>query len=1376
MTAESVKHFDKRWRLTRAGVVNVWHYLDNEFIISGGRLILRGANGSGKSRALEMLLPFLLDADRRRMDATGSQKVSLDELMRTGARGQTNRIGYLWLELARPDEHLTLGAHIKYSASAHRSEVRFFTTVLRVGDELPLLGANRAPLPRDQLAERIGQQSLTDAEQHREVVRTKVFGLHGETGRDRFTGLVQLLHTLRSPDVGNRIDEGKLPQILSDALPPLSERTLEQAGDRLDGLTETRAAQEKLVETLGHVQRFYAVYSAYAAGILIQSATVLRDAAGELESAREECRSLTDQLNRARSDHAAATTRAAELEDAVEELRTSIDGLRKAPLFKKAEDLAQQATTVDALRRSAEQALENARRARADETDAAARTANVLAELQTAVIVAADLLAQAVDRLAVEDISRSRLPISIGMRMEPDDTVIDPVQDSLDQAPVAIERPRSAVVEILPESLDDTAAAARDCARAAEEREKKAGRREDEARRLAGQRAAVEALEREADEKQQAAGDAETISAEAAGDRDELGVALNRSWRAWLDSGSTETLLGEIDRSHSAIEALDSDIEILCGEDPSTDLLLDNLDRLAARLATPVIDRLAVDVSRINHEIRAEEDTAAELIARQRELEAEQDPEPPSAPWQAPTSGVPLWRVIDFRAGVPDADRAGIEGALLASGLLTATLDGNGDLRSADGETLLRAAAISVGSPLSDALGPDPSAAEHATAVQRVLASIGWQDPHATTSVGPDGTWRNGVLQGRHMPASAQHIGASARAAARREHLAAIKTRLGRIAESITAHQNRLRNLASHRTALDTHLRTAPTSRALVERRVTARTQRKQAEDAADRARNAARRAETARSDWSRHDSEHRDLCNAMALPPNADGLRAVQTRCARARAVCLELEQSCGSVVGAAERAGEARQDYLSKRKRRIDDEATAESARQDWYRDATELAALQEALDLPIRELTAQIEASQAELKRTERQRREADHRAQSRKTEAETTKVRLETANYRERSGTEDLRQAGDLFNNRMHLPGLRASATPHPLKPIQDVTDPAAARRTAEEVLRALRSTKTHDVNRLLTALTKFGADTSGHLEVLHHIEHGVHLIRLEGVENHHDLPAVLAYLKHRVEVGRHALTEREREVFTEFVLGNVTDELRRRVQQARQLVQAMSTSLAGTRTSHGIGVRIGWELDSGDSELQRLMQLVGIADQVRSEQDSEELVGLVRERVERLHTADASSGYTAHLREALDYRLWHSVEVTILGPDPGQARRISRRAKISQGETRFVSYVTLFAAADGYLSGLPDAEGALRLVLLDDAFAKVDQRAIGELMGLLVRLDIDFVMTGHALWGTVPEVPALDIYEIRRIGDSSVVPTRIHWDGRNRNYLVSVPPR
>ena len=90
---------------------------------------------------------------------------------------------------------------------------------------------------------------------------------------------------------------------------------------------------------------------------------------------------------------------------------------------------------------------------------------------------------------------------------------------------------------------------------------------------------------------------------------------------------------------------------------------------------------------------------------------------------------------------------------------------------------------------------------------------------------------------------------------------------------------------------------------------------------------------------------------------------------------------------------------------------------------------------------------------------------------------------------------------------------------------------------------------------------------------------------------------------------------------------------------------------------------------------------------------------------------------------------------------------------------------MFAAADGYLTSLGDDGRALRLILLDDAFAKVDNGTVAELMGLLVALDLDFVMTGHALWGCFPEVPRLDVYEVRRSDGSSAVTTHVHWDGR-----------
>jgi hypothetical protein len=75
-------------------------------------------------------------------------------------------------------------------------------------------------------------------------------------------------------------------------------------------------------------------------------------------------------------------------------------------------------------------------------------------------------------------------------------------------------------------------------------------------------------------------------------------------------------------------------------------------------------------------------------------------------------------------------------------------------------------------------------------------------------------------------------------------------------------------------------------------------------------------------------------------------------------------------------------------------------------------------------------------------------------------------------------------------------------------------------------------------------------------------------------------------------GRSALTDREREVFTRFVLGGVAEELRRRVNQAGQLVAAMNTSLKGIRTSNGIGVRLGWGLREEHAALGRVLELVG----------------------------------------------------------------------------------------------------------------------------------------------------------------------------------------
>ncbi|MGC0420228.1 hypothetical protein [Embleya sp. AB8] len=77
-----------------------------------------------------------------------------------------------------------------------------------------------------------------------------------------------------------------------------------------------------------------------------------------------------------------------------------------------------------------------------------------------------------------------------------------------------------------------------------------------------------------------------------------------------------------------------------------------------------------------------------------------------------------------------------------------------------------------------------------------------------------------------------------------------------------------------------------------------------------------------------------------------------------------------------------------------------------------------------------------------------------------------------------------------------------------------------------------------------------------------------------------------------------------------------------------------------------------------------------------------------------------------------------------------------------------------------------------MILLDDAFAKVDEPTHGRLLGLLVRIDLDFVLTSERLWGTFREVPSLHIYEcLRDPHHRGVATLHFTWDG-SRKHLVA----
>ena len=233
-----------RFRLARAGIHQVWQY-DDELSFGDGRLLLRGKNGAGKSKALEVLLPFLLDGDTRRIDASGGGKTSLKWLMLDGWTAGANRLGYLWAEFMRVDDEgeprrLTLGAMIRASASTGEAKAEFFVTTRAVGDELPLHDPDRRP-SREKARDLVGHDNWYERPaDYRARVARELFGL---SDLARYRNLVHLLYGLRRPTIGDRIESGELVKVLSDALPPLDDDVIDKVARNLDDLDSVRSAR-----------------------------------------------------------------------------------------------------------------------------------------------------------------------------------------------------------------------------------------------------------------------------------------------------------------------------------------------------------------------------------------------------------------------------------------------------------------------------------------------------------------------------------------------------------------------------------------------------------------------------------------------------------------------------------------------------------------------------------------------------------------------------------------------------------------------------------------------------------------------------------------------------------------------------------------------------------------------------------------------------------------------------------------------------------------------------------------------------------------------------------------------------------------------------
>ncbi|BCJ55944.1 hypothetical protein Asp14428_74190 [Actinoplanes sp. NBRC 14428] len=844
-----------RFRLHRAGISNIWQYGEQVFDFEDGRLLLRGKNGAGKSKALEILLPFLLDGDTKRLDATGAGRTTFRWLMSEGATG-VNRQGHAWLELRRIDEEgaerfLTLGAVVRWSSSTAEARLAFFLTPSRVGIDVDLV-VDHQPVPVDRLRETLGEGAIyATARDYRARVGREVFGI---TDAGRYRNLVHLLYRLRRPTVGDRIEAGQLTLELSEALPPVDDDVLDNVAHNLDDLESVRADLGRLEATHAALAELMTSYRGYLHGELRRRTRTVDEALAELRRWRRRGGQAEREVDAALEHEGRAQQILDRWSRQERESRAELAALRESAGYRAVQELGQRRVAVEALDAAARAA---ARAAAADRQTATGAAERLAAESQR--------LAETTTRLRDGHRQLTALAAEAGLDV-----------GHLAVVPELREGPASAepALRILLHDL------------ASEEFRRYGERLAAAEAAVRGRRHAVQEVRQLLDQ----AGAADRAATRAEADRDLLddqhALALGR-----LSDVTTGLLENSRAFAHAVREWLASPHlaeaglagvrGLLLDEDPLAETVPAEVRAAAEAAAEPLRaaaqgrrDLLLTELSRA----RSEHDEANAEHRRWSELT---DPEPPPTRFRGtartPRAGTPLYRLVDFAGHLDAGRRAGLEAALEASGLLDALVATDGTvLDPSGGEVLLRPGPAVRGPSLAGVLIPVAGG----DGVERLLAGIGLGAGSGAASwIDDAGRWQLDVVRGAWTKPAAEYVGAANREALRRRRLAELERRRTELSAEIDGLETGLAEEDRRRAGLAEVLRQLPDGmdlRAGWSRRQEAETtvNRLGREVAAAR-----RQARELRTTADRRRGEVRAAAEARLLPDDRDELSAVDQR-----------------------------------------------------------------------------------------------------------------------------------------------------------------------------------------------------------------------------------------------------------------------------------------------------------------------------------------------------------------------------------------------------------------------------------------------------------------------------------------------------------------
>ncbi|ABW13365.1 conserved hypothetical protein [Parafrankia sp. EAN1pec] len=1371
----------ERWQPLRAGLVDVFLYDEEEFHFHEGNLLLRGNNGTGKSKVLAMLLPFLLDGEvsAHRVEPDGDPKKRMDwNLLMGGRHPYPERLGYSWLEFGRLDtsgaaEYRTIGAGLKAVAGRGSVTTWFFIADARVGVDLDLVGPTRTALTKERLRDALGPRGnvYEQASRYRRALDEAFFGL----GEERYDALVNLLIALRQPQLSKKPDERALSAALTEALTPLDQAVIADAAEAFRGLEQEQSDLQGFEEAHEAATAFLGHYRRYARISARRRAREPRATQAAYESASRQLNDVRAERERVEAEAIRVDGEDKENEERITALTAERDTLAARPEMDQARELVRLQQRMSDLERVANRAGAELAAVTTRRDGLARRTADARWRVEATVAAlerAADAAGTGAEHAGVGAEHQALLaPLHI-----PDGPPVERVEEASSAARRAAEdvtRRREDAVKLVAGLITAD--------RRAQERAADRRRERDEARSVLD--GATEAV----------------AGAEAA--RETAAAAFVDAARRHLE-GAEQLRLTTLDDVLAAVaywlDGFDGDSPLVAAVTGRARELENEFGAADQRLRTAVGEAQA---------------RVGILTTERRALAEGARLSPPAPPTRAADRdgrpGAPLWQLIEPREAGPTpapalsaspplgpAEIAGLEAALEASGLLDAWLCPDGRLLApgthdvaivADGAGAGRVGDHHLGAVLCPAVDrSDPAAAAVPDAiVAAVLARVGYVpadtsgvvDPDAVDRVGDtwvaaDGRFRVGRLRGSWTKPAACYLGHAARELARRNRLTDIDTELAALDREIAEHGAARTALRQRRATLNDEVAGLPADTPARHTFATARQADRDRRMADASHQTAVRAAEQAEDAFRQARAERDETAAQLGLPVATDELEETREALVAYRVALSALWPAVRERISAAAQLAQTEQDLADAQEQVEQREIQHSGARSEYLSARTAFETMERTVGTAVAEVQRQLAAAQRGLDSATVRRRElgqlrltiAEAVGQARGQESGLTS-RVADLGEQRRDAAGRLRRfaAGGLLA--IALPELTFPDTGREWAP-----DPAV--RLARQIEAAVGEVDDSDAG--WDRVQKLIAAEHGTLrEVMsRHGHHAAATLTDDGwvveatFRTRVMSPAELAdALGVEVTDRRRLLTERERAILENHLVSEVASHLQDLISDAEHQVERMNAELDERPNSTGMKLRFQWrpgpDAPPGLGPARdRLLRQVSDA---WSPADREAVGAFLQAQIKAERDQDAGGTWLEHLGRALDYRRWHVFAVQRFSD--GQWRSASGPA--SGGERALAVTIPLFAAASGHYrsAGNPHAP---RLVMLDEAFAGVDDDARASCLGLLAVFDMDVVMTSEREWGCYPTVPGLAISQLsRRDGIDAVLVTRWRWDGRQR---------